>query len=92
MYDEATALMLRRRATGQPTTMEDLERDLKAARDEIAALQAALRVNALRWGYDHADVDAVIAHTKKPVRMTDALLWNPHAMEPNGKPRVVTGY
>ncbi len=34
---------------------------IEALEAENARLRAALRVNALRWGYSHEDVDEIIA-------------------------------
>jgi hypothetical protein len=40
----------------------DVHGDLhKAAADEIVRLRAIVRVNGLRWGHTHAEIDALIA-------------------------------
>ena len=34
---------------------------LRRAGDEIERLQAIVRVNGLRWGHTHAEIDAILA-------------------------------
>lgn len=33
----------------------------REARDEIERLRAIVRVNGLRWGHTHAEIDAILA-------------------------------
>jgi hypothetical protein len=36
--------------------------DAREAADEIERLRAALRVNGLRWGHTHAEIDALLTN------------------------------
>jgi hypothetical protein len=36
---------------------------LHDARDEIARLRSIVRVNALRWGHTHAEIDEMLANS-----------------------------
>lgn len=40
---------------------EELYQQRKDASDEIERLRAIVRVNGLRWGHTHAEIDALLA-------------------------------
>lgn len=58
--------------SGHPTYLPKGPAALRLAADEIDRLRTIVRVNGLRWGHTHAEIDALLAATHTSGERTNA--------------------
>jgi hypothetical protein len=54
-----------------PSSLNDAIRTLDDAGQEIERLRAVVRVNGLRWGHSHAEIDTLLAITPAECTTTE---------------------